>query len=604
MSPSIERRAVLRVLASSLHGHKAELTELVGWSLVEAGPAFLSGRLVALAVDRGFLHHQPLFGLGLLGMLGLNVLVSGWATGRLYPLLAALVEPLRDRLVALSVKSAIYGSSGKRAVTDTAAVARVTRQVEIVRETYASLMAVVQSFVVTTISAAVGLASLAPAALVLVLPPLALGLALFFVSLSRTAARQQDSIVADEHLSETSSIMVRSRRDIVATGGEESIESAMGGHIDAQARATWALARLTAVRSMAVSAGGLLPIVLVLAGAPWLIEHGATTGTILGVLTYVLTGIHPALQSLVRGVSNNGMWLMVALERILGAAEPDGTPGAVRCHSGPDGAARHIPAPCDLELRDVTFRYGPGAEPIVRDLSLVVPAGTHLAIAGPSGVGKSTLAGLVSGMLAPQTGAIRLGGVDLSDVDDRVLVVARVLIPQEAYVFAGSLAENIGYLRPDAPSSDVEQALDVLGARSLVDRMGGLEAELDPSVLSAGEQQLLTLVRAYLSPASLVILDEATCHLDAISEARVERAFARRGGTLLVIAHRMSSALRAEQILLMDGERTTLGVHDELLARSELYRDLMGYWNGGPALGEGRSAGRGIEGVSAHVSSG
>jgi ATP-binding cassette subfamily C protein len=119
--------------------------------------------------------------------------------------------------------------------------------------------------------------------------------------------------------------------------------------------------------------------------------------------------------------------------------------------------------------------------------------------------------------------------------------------------------------------------------RTLVDRLGGYDAELDPATLSAGERQLVTLVRAYVSPAWLVILDEASCHLDPSTEALVEQAFARRPGTLIVIAHRISSALRAEEILVLDGTQALHGSHGELLERSALYGDLVGAWHVGSA---------------------
>ncbi len=111
-----------------------------------------------------------------------------------------------------------------------------------------------------------------------------------------------------------------------------------------------------------------------------------------------------------------------------------------------------------------------------------------------------------------------------------------------------------------------------------MDRIGGYDASVDPSSLSAGERQLITLVRAYVSPASLVILDEATCHLDPAAEAVAEAAFGDRPGTLVVIAHRMSSALRAQRILVMDGASVEVGTHAELFARSPLYQDLIGHW--------------------------
>ncbi|HYZ38577.1 MAG TPA: ATP-binding cassette domain-containing protein [Pseudonocardiaceae bacterium] len=118
-----------------------------------------------------------------------------------------------------------------------------------------------------------------------------------------------------------------------------------------------------------------------------------------------------------------------------------------------------------------------------------------------------------------------------------------------------------------------------LGVRELVERLGGYAAQVDPAALSAGERQLLTLARAYLSPARLVILDEATCHLDPAADARVERAFAQRPGTLVVMAHRISSAMRARRVLVLDGSRALLGTHEELLTCSLLYRDLVGHWH-------------------------
>jgi ATP-binding cassette subfamily C protein len=116
--------------------------------------------------------------------------------------------------------------------------------------------------------------------------------------------------------------------------------------------------------------------------------------------------------------------------------------------------------------------------------------------------------------------------------------------------------------------------------RSLVTRLGGYGAYVDPAAISAGEWQLIALVRAYLSSARLALLDEATCHLDPSAEARAERAFADRPGTLVIIAHRMSSALRARRVLVLDGDRADIGTHDSLLRRSALYRDLAGYWEG------------------------
>jgi ATP-binding cassette subfamily C protein len=233
-------------------------------------------------------------------------------------------------------------------------------------------------------------------------------------------------------------------------------------------------------------------------------------------------------------------------------------------------------------LRDVTFGYGRAIEPVIDRLDLVIAEDDHLAVVGPSGAGKSTLAALIAGLLEPQHGTALLGGMPVAALDATTAARHRTLIPQQAYVFAATLRENLTYHRPDASDAMLDDAVDRLGAQALVQRLGGPDADLDPHALSAGERQLLTLVRSYISPARLVILDEATCHLDPAAEAHVERAFADRDGSLLVIAHRISSALRAQRILLLDAGHALLGSHDELLQRSALYRDLVGHWGTAP----------------------
>jgi ATP-binding cassette subfamily C protein len=233
-------------------------------------------------------------------------------------------------------------------------------------------------------------------------------------------------------------------------------------------------------------------------------------------------------------------------------------------------------------MRGLAFRYGPHAKPVVHNFDLALRHGEHLAVVGPSGAGKSTLAALMAGLLSPQRGTVRLDGLQVTGAAPAALAACRVLIPQEAYVFSGSLADNLRYLCPDASDAHVDAALDVLGMRPLVFRLGGRAARVDPATLSAGERQLIALARAYLSPAPLVILDEATCHLDPAIESRVEWAFAARPGTLIVIAHRISSALRARLVLILDGGRPMLGSHDALFARSATYRDLVGHWHGAP----------------------
>src|SRR5262249_32130668 len=144
----------------------------------------------------------------------------------------------------------------------------------------------------------------------------------------------------------------------------------------------------------------------------------------------------------------------------------------------------------------------------------------HLAVVGPSGIGKSTLARLVTGIQAVQRGRIAFGGVELRRIPEPVLRQRIALIPQEAYVFEGTLRENLTYLRRDATRADLDACGVAVGLTPLVERLGGYDAVIggDVAGLSDGERQLIAAARVYLSRATLVILDEATCHLDLAAE--------------------------------------------------------------------------------------
>ncbi|MGW1957233.1 ATP-binding cassette domain-containing protein [Streptomyces sp. NPDC001920] len=783
------------LLRSTLRTRRREFVRLSGWSLVEAVPALLSGWLVARAVDDGFLADRTAEGFGWLGLLACAVLVGAWGTRQATLRLAGVVEPFRDDLVALATTGTLRRSARLGQTVDTAGVARLTEQVEIARESYGAVVMFVQSFAVTAVSVLLGLAALDPAFLLFVVPPLVAGLVLFLLALRAMAARQRAVVLADEAIAEQVSRVAGGLRDVTACGAEDLVRRRVGARIDEAARAARALARLTALRTAALGVGGWLPLVLILAGAPWLVRGGLSAGAILGALTYVAQSLQPALRGFVQGLGGSGLWLLVTVGRILqaaggeaaGAAGPAGgtaagtgagqkagraggtaagtgagqkagraggtaagtgagqkagraggsgaaraageagraggsgaaraageagraggsgaaravgeagraggsgaaraageagspgaavtvqdagspgteaaggagSPGAAAEASGGDGRttaaeapgeemgrgaaeavggvdaphvvgapgraggasrgaaeavggvdAPHVaeapgraggasrgagpraadasraaavggtyPSDGSVELRGVTFAYAPSADPVVDDLDLALPTGTHLAVVGPSGAGKSTLAALIAGVLEPRAGQVLLGGVPARSLDTGRLARSRVLIPQEAYVFAGTLHENLAYLHPTATRADLDTAVDAIGAAELVARLGGYEASLNPALLSAGERQLIALVRALLPPAPLVLLDEATCHLDPAAEALAERAFAIRPATLIVCAHRISSALRADLVLVMDGPRCRLGTHDRLLADCALYRDLIGHWD-------------------------
>jgi ATP-binding cassette subfamily C protein len=580
------------------------MVRLAGWSVLETGQTFLLGYALARALDDGFLAGRAAVGLGWLAAAGLGVLVGAYGTGRVYGAVAALVEPLRDRLVTGVVRRGVREG-------DRGALSGLTQQVEIARDTFAGLVMVSRSFVFTSVGALAGLCSLAPLLLLPVVPPLAAGVALFAATLRPLARRQEAYLAADEALAENLGAVCPGLRDVTAAGAEDRIAADAGALADAEQRAARALARWGVARVFCLALGGHLPLVLLLAGTPWLLDHGVTPGAVLGALAYVSQSLLPALTGLIHGVGTSGSRLTVVLRRLSPPPPAVSRPAVTEL-------TPHTPPPCPstpevppaLALTSLTFSYGPARVPVVDDLTLALPSGAHLAVVGPSGVGKSTLAGLVAGLLKPVRGDIRICGCR---VPGREAAAGRVLIPQEAYVFSGGLGENLAHLRPDpVPEAELLAAAEAVGLTPLLNALGGTGASVDPAALSAGERQLIALTRAYLSSAPLVLLDEATCHLDPVAEERAERAFAARpGGTLVVVAHRISSARRAGRVLVMDGPRTAFGTHEEVLRRSPLYRDLVGGWEPGqlsqPALALGDAdgvdavAGAGLAGDGRHV---
>ncbi|MEV4702449.1 ABC transporter ATP-binding protein [Actinoplanes sp. NPDC049316] len=568
-------RVAGREATAVLRRHRRAVLSLLAWSVPEAAPAMLTGFVVARAIDQGFSAGRPWTGTSWLALLVAAAVLGAWGARNTHRAVAGVVEPFRDDLTRRVVTAGVTRAAG-HAGTPAAdgAVARLTNQVEGVRDSFAGLILVSRGFVVTVLAALLGTASLAPSLLLLVAPPLLGSIAMFAVALRNGVRWQRDFLDAGEQLADRTAAVTAAARDVAACRAAERAARYADEAIAAQARAERALARLAAVRSLTVAVGGWLPLLAVLAGANWVTGHGLSTGALIGVLTYLAQVVVPTLDMFVQTVGSAGLRFVITLDRLVRRIA---RPGAVPLAGRRDAACR--PVGSRLELRGVTFRYGAAARPVLRDFDLTVSERDHLAVVGPSGAGKSTLAGLLCGTIRPDDGTVLLGGVPVGEVDGATRARHRVLIPQEAYVFPGTVAENLRYLNPEAGERELLDAAGLLGAESLVARLGGLAGEVRPGELSAGQRQLLTLVRAYVAPAPVAVLDEATCHLDPAAEERVEHAFAARGG-LVVIAHRISSAMRSRRVLLLDGDEPTLGDHHTLQLTSARYRELTGYWTG------------------------
>jgi ABC-type multidrug transport system fused ATPase/permease subunit len=234
-----------------------------------------------------------------------------------------------------------------------------------------------------------------------------------------------------------------------------------------------------------------------------------------------------------------------------------------------------------LEMDGVTFTYPGRSRPALADVRLVVPAGSTVALVGPSGAGKTTIAHLFLRFWDPDKGAARLDGHDLRDyrLDDLRQRVA--LVAQDTYLFNDTLRANVLLARPGASGTEVETAIE---QAALAEFVTSLPDGLDTIVgergtrLSGGQRQRVAIARAFLKDAPVLILDEATSHLDAVSEATVRAALDRlkQERTTLVIAHRLSTVRGADTIVVLDhGRVAEAGAHAELLARRGLYARLI-----------------------------
>jgi ATP-binding cassette subfamily C protein CydCD len=247
-----------------------------------------------------------------------------------------------------------------------------------------------------------------------------------------------------------------------------------------------------------------------------------------------------------------------------------------------DTGAAASPATGDLVFAGARFTYPTGVRPALDGLDLAVAAGATVALVGPSGAGKSTVANLALRFFDPAEGRVSLGGVDLRDLPLDILRGQVSLVAQDVFLFDASLGDNVRLARPEASDAEVMAALDraALGdfARALPEGLATRVGERGAR-LSGGQRQRVGIARAFLKDAPILILDEATSHLDAISEAEVRQALTelKRGRATLVIAHRLSTVRDADLIAVLDrGRVVEQGGHAALLAAGGLYARLVG----------------------------
>ena len=236
-----------------------------------------------------------------------------------------------------------------------------------------------------------------------------------------------------------------------------------------------------------------------------------------------------------------------------------------------------------IELRGVTFGYNDGTT-VLRDIDLRIEPGETFSLVGATGAGKSTIAKLITRFYDPTAGSVCIDGHDLRTVTLQSLRSQLGVVPQEPFLFGGTIRDNITFARPDAGDVEVCETVDLVGLNDLVDRLGhGVDSAVHERgiSMSAGERQLLALARAFVARPRVLILDEATSSLDLESETKVEAGLdvLLEGRTAIIIAHRLATAMRADRIAVVaDGGIAELGSHDELVDLGGIYASMYTTW--------------------------
>ena len=302
-------------------------------------------------------------------------------------------------------------------------------------------------------------------------------------------------------------------------------------------------------------------------------KDGTTAGDILNVMYYII--VTPLITVALTKVAYSGeaeMTLIDALKRVESIMEIEPLK---------DNKSGKAPADHGVELINVTYRYKDATRDAVKDVSMKIKPGEHVALVGPSGSGKTTLAELMVRFFDVSEGEIQIGGVNVKDISSAELMKQVSFVFQDSRLIKKSILENVRMAKPDATEQEVMNALEKAQCMDIIEKLpNGIHTVIGEkgTYLSGGEQQRITIARAVLKDAPILILDEATAFADPDNEARVQAAFEElsKGRTLIMIAHRLSTVMNADKIFVMDdGKCVENGSHDELMNINGLYKRMF-----------------------------
>lgn len=347
-------------------------------------------------------------------------------------------------------------------------------------------------------------------------------------------------------------------------------------------KANFKTAKVTATYSTGSDFIGLAgQLALLLIGGNMVLHHQIQVGVLVAFILYLTSFFQPIQQLvLLYNAYQQGQSAIIKLRGLL-QTEPsvNDTPGAYDLP----------PIQGAITLDNVDFAYKPG-ELVLEDVNLEIKAGESVAFVGPTGAGKSTIAKLVTRFYDPAAGRVLIDGHDLRGVTLTSLRRQLGVVPQEPFLFTGTIRDNVSFARPEATAEEVYEAIRAVGLEELVDRLpDGIDTPVHErgQSLSSGERQLIALARAFLASPRVLVLDEATSNLDLKSESKVEAALAvlLEGRTAILVAHRLSTAMQADRIIVVDeGRILETGSHHQLIARGGRYAEMFRTWTSHQAV--------------------
>ncbi len=560
-------KAGVRQLLPYLRPHRAVLGAVALLALVGSAAALTQPLLIRAVLDRTTKGQPVAQAVALLVV----VLIGAAALGGLERYLLqrtgeAVVLDARTSLARHLIGLPV-AEHDRRRTGDL--LSRVGADTTLLRAVVTSGLVEAVSGVVIVIGAATAMALLDLTLLLVTLAALAVGIGLV-LTVSRKV--REASAAAQARVGDMSASVERAItavRTIRAANAQGRETEAVGASARQAYEAGLRVARLQAVISpaAAVTVQGAAVLVLGLGGAR--VANGTlSVADLVAFVLYLFLLVLPLGQAISAWTTlQTGLGALGRVEEILALPlEPRGGTQLPR----PDGSM--------VDLQDVHFSYG-GA-PVLRGVSFTVPRGTRTALVGPSGAGKSTVLALVERFYDVESGAVRVGGRDVRDLDVEALRASTGYVEQEAPALAGTIRDNLLLGRADATDQALGRVLASVGLTELVARAPeGLATEVGDGgvLLSGGERQRLAIARALLAAPALLLLDEPTSNLDARNEALLRRAIdtVATGRTLLVVAHRLSTVVDADQIVVMEeGRIVATGTHHELVVTSSLYREL------------------------------